>query len=84
MWKREHIIVQASHCCFLKLDASKDNCLKKETDNQLLLLCMHMSWSHSGVKKKCINVTVGLSDYDDDELSKVVVFMIQQLMLGFT
>ena len=30
------------------------------------------------MKNRCINVTIGVSDYDDDELSQVFVFMMQQ------
>ena len=47
------------------MDASENNHVNQETDK---LLPTHVPWNHSNVKNRCINVTVGLSDYDDDKL----------------
>ena len=57
------------------MDTSKDSRLNKDTDQ---LLPMHVPWCHSSVKNRYINITVGLSGYNNYKLSQVVVFMVQQ------
>ena len=37
------------HCCFLKMDASEDNPLYKETDQ---LLPLHVPWHHNSMKNR--------------------------------